>query len=348
MTGTACEDARPADGVTVAVGGTGAVSPAGWGVKALREALAGGSAACPVHTLAHPGWDKPLRVRQVPALAARPAIFQHPRLRRCSAITRFVVAAALEAIGKQQSPRLGIVTCVMSGCVNYSRRFYHEVLDNPASASPLLFPETVFNAPASHLAAVLGNISLNYTLVGDPGTFLQGLALGASWIVYGQVDGCLVVGAEETDWVTSESFRMFDKGLVLAEGAGAIYLRKAAQPSEVAVSAITDAHLFTATQSRADAARRMRAQLPRAELLVEGTQGLNRYDRAETEAWRDWHGERLAPKRVLGEGLMTASAWQSVVAIDALQRGHCASAAVSVVGCNQQAIGAVFAREAAV
>jgi len=328
----------------VAIGGIGAVSPAGWGVKALREAIVKGQ-PCPVQSLARPGSEKPLHARQVPAPAERPACFQHPRLRRSSAITRFAVSAALEALGKDDVTRLGIITCVMSGCVNYSRRFYHEVLDNPASASPLLFPETVFNAPGSHLGSVLGNISLNYTLVGDPGAFLQGLALGATWVATARVDGCLVVGAEEADWVTAESFRMFDKGFLLAEGAGAIYLRKARQASEVALECVTDSHIYSSRQSRGQAVKAMRAQTAGGELLVDGTQGLGRHDRPELEAWSDWTGDRISPKRVLGEGLMAASPWQCVAAIDALQQGRYASALVSVVGCNQQAIGAQFIRQ---
>ena len=74
----------------------------------------------------------------------------------------------------------------MSGSVNYSRRFYDETLKDPATASPLVFPETVFNAPASHLAALLGTTAINYTLVGDPGTFLQGIALAADWLLIPQ------------------------------------------------------------------------------------------------------------------------------------------------------------------
>ena len=326
----------------VAVGGIGVVSPAGWGLKALREVLANGT-PCTVQQLSRPGIDRPLNIRHVPAPAERPACFQHPRLRRASAITRFAVSAGLEALGKNEVARRGIITCVMSGCVQYSRRFYHEVLDNPAAASPLLFPETVFNAPASHLGSVLGNISINYTLVGDPATFLQGIALGATWIADGRLDGCLVVGAEEVDWVTSESFRMFDKGFLLAEGAGAIYLRERRQQSEVTVECVTDAHLY-AGRSRAQAATAMRAQLPPADLLVDGRQGMARQDRAEIEAWRDWTGQRVSPKMMLGEGLMAASPWQCIAAIDALQQGRCSSAVVSVVGCNQQAIGAQFVR----
>jgi len=239
--------------------------------------------------------------------------------------------------------RLGIITCVMSGCVQYSRRFYHEVLENPAAASPLLFPETVFNAPASHLGSVLGNVLINYTLVGDPGTFLQGLALGATWVADGRLDGCLVVGAEEVDWVTSESFRMFDKGFLLAEGAGAIYLRQRRQESEVRLECITDSHLYSG-RSRAEAVKAMRSQLAAADLLVDARQGMERYDRAEVEAWNNWAGQRLSPKAMLGEGLMAASPWQCIAAIDALQQGRCSSAVVSVAGCNQQAIGAQFVR----
>lgn len=325
-----------------AIGGIGIVSPAGWGVKALRETLARGM-PCPIQKVPRPGLDTPLTVRPVPTPAERPPCFQHPRLRRASAITRFAVSAGLEALGKNEIARLGIITCVMSGCVQYSRRFYHEVLENPAGASPLLFPETVFNAPGSHLGSILGNVSINYTLVGDPGTFLQGLALGATWLAEGRLDGALVIGAEEVDWVTCESFRMFDKGFLLAEGAGAIYLRQRRQESEVTLKCVTDSHVYSG-RSRSQAAKAMREQLPAADLLVDGIQGLKRQDAAELDAWKDWNAQRLSPKVVLGEGLMAGSPWQCIAAIDALQSGQCASALVSVVGCNQQAIGAQFVR----
>lgn len=63
------------------VAGIGAVSPAGWNVAALRDALAK-SEPLPVQTLARPGWDKPLRARLVPNPPTRPEFLTHPRLRR--------------------------------------------------------------------------------------------------------------------------------------------------------------------------------------------------------------------------------------------------------------------------
>lgn len=333
------------------VAGTGAVSPAGWGVRPMMDALAQG-VPMSAKELARPGWSRPLQVRQVPALQSRPAFLNHSRLRRTSPITQYAVAAALEALGDdaalvgEERIRLGIVLCVMSGCVNYSRRFYDETLKDPGTASPLIFPETVFNAPASHLAALLGTTAINYTLVGDPGTYLQGLALAADWLLNDQVDDCLVIGAEEIDWLTADAFHLFYRQITLSNGAGALYLRRAAgKTSPIQLHSITNAHLFLNQQSRAQAAKRLRSELPACEaheLLCDGTQQLRRLDAAELAAWRDWQGPRVSPKVVLGEGLMAAAAWQCVAAIDALQHNRYAAANVSVVGCNQQAIGARF------
>ena len=277
-------------------------------------------------------------------------------MRRASPISQYLVAAALEAVGSDAALvaegklRLGVVLCVMSGCVNYSRRFYDETLRDPATASPVVFPETVFNAPASHIAAMIGTPDLNYTLVGDPGTFLQGLALAANWLLEDRVDACLVAGGEECDWLTSTAFHLFSRSLILSDGAGALYLKKDSTDGALAeLHSITDSQPFTSVASRHEAAQKVRAELPSCctrQLLVDGLQNLPRFDAAETDTWRDWPGHRISPKTVLGEGLMAAAAWQCVIAIDSLKRGAHAAANVSVVGSNQQAIGAHFLKAA--
>jgi 3-oxoacyl-(acyl-carrier-protein) synthase len=236
----------------------------------------------------------------------------------------------------------------MSGCVNYSRRFYDETLKNPATASPLVFPETVFNAPASHLGSLLGATADNYTLVGDPAIFLQGLALAADWLLSDRVDGCVVVGAEEMDWLTTDSFRLFHRKIILGEGAGAVYLRRnpIAAPA-IELAAITEPYLFFRGKARAQAIENARKELgaPQAgELLCDGGQGVPRLDRDEAEAWKDWSGPRISPKVILGDGRMGAAAWQCVAAIDELQRGGHPAASVSIAGCNQQAIAGRFVR----
>jgi hypothetical protein len=337
----------------VFVRGAGAVSPAGWGVPALREALTQ-TTPLPFRELPCPCHTKPLKGLGVPPASPKPAFTGHPRLRRTSPIGQYMVAAALEALGtdainpSNRSQRLGIVYCAMSGCVNFSRRFYDETLKDPATASPVIFPETVFNAPASHLGALLGTTAINYTLVGDPGTFLLGLALAADWLASGSVDGCLVIGAEELDWLVAEAFDLFDPDGTVSEGAGALYLcRDSRAAGSIELRAITHPHLFSSKQNRARAARLARSEIgpgPANSLLCDGVQGVRRLDQDEDAAWSDWRGARLSPKRKCGEGFMAAAAWQCVAAVDALWHGAYDTADVSVVGCNQQAIAARFSR----
>ncbi len=337
------------------VQGIGAVSPAGWGINFFRDAMAK-KIPIPPKDLVRPGWEKSLRVRSVPDLQPRPDFFLHARLRRTSPITQYAVAAGIEALGSDAfavnkgEMRLGIILCVMSGCVNYSKRFYDETLRDPATASPLVFPETVFNAPASHLASLLGTTAISYTLIGDPGTFLQGLALAADWLLSERVEGCLVIGAEEIDWLTSDAFRLFQKQIFLSAGAGAVYLRRESiLTSTIKLNAVTDSHLFLKKQPRSLAIKKMRAEISNRSatktILCDSTQQIPRLDADELNAWKDWVGARLSIKNILGEGLMAASAWQCVAAIDALQQKLFETANVSVVGTNQQAIGAQFCGE---
>ena len=163
------------------VAGYGAVSPAGWNARDICEGVANG-ALLPVQSIERPGWSQPLTIRRVPPSMSRAAILANPRLRRSSPIGQFSTVAAAEALvkademGTKLSGPLGIVFCTTCGCVTYSRRFWDEVLKDPTFASPLIFPETVFNAPASHISAVIGTSAANYTLIGDSGVYLQGLA----------------------------------------------------------------------------------------------------------------------------------------------------------------------------
>ena len=325
------------------VHGQGAVSPAGWGVPALRASLEN-ERPLPIQSLRRPGWVKPLPVRLVPPPPVRPAFLAHPRLRRASPTTHYTVGAALEAVGhdadliRSGGLRLGILTCTMTGAISYSRRFYEEVLQNPATASPMIFPETVFNSASSHLASYLGSSAVNYALVGDAATFLQGLAVAAEWLDNGLAEACVVIGAEEPDWTAADALRLFDRRAVHASGAGALYLktlRPAAAPVELA--AVTDSFAPTRAPDRNEAARKMRAQLPAGapdDLLCASER--------RNPAWNDWTGKVLTPIEILGEAFAAAAAWQCVAACDAIQQSRCVAANVSITGQSWQAIAARF------
>ena len=334
----------------VFVCGLGAVSPAGWNVASLRQVLQD-ETPVPSQQLARPDGAKPLQARLVPAPLSRPAFLAHPRLRRASPITQYAASAALEALrqvpGTSQPARpLGLVVCLQSGCVQYSSRFFEETLRDPATASPLVFPETVFAAPASHIATLLENVTVASTLVGDPACFLQAIALAVDWLQGQRIHACLVVGAEENHWLRADALSHFQHSAMMSCGAGALCLSlDSAFSLGVELCRITDAHTFSANMTRAAAAMAMRMQLPPGapgELLCDSQDDSPRVDAPERAAWSDWPGRRLSLKPLLGEGLMAAAAWQCVMACDAVATRTAPAATVSIVGCNQQAIGARF------
>ena len=333
------------------VTGWGAVSPAGWGIEPLRQACEA-NIPCPTSTMAHPGRANPLVVRRVSPPSPRPRFMAHPRLRRSSAISAYAAAATLEALGSQVASvqngprRLGIIFTSMTGCVSYSQRFYDEVLKDPSTASPIVFPETVFNAPASHLATYLHSTAINYTLIGDPGAFLQGVALAGEWLMDHRIDLCVVVGAEELNWLVAGAQHLFDPAVVVSEGAGALVLERSRDAQHrVRIDCITRPSLYTCQTPRETAARHVQeavADGAASAALFDSQTGVPRVDDAESHAWSDWTGTRMSVKPILGEAFAAGSAWQCVLAVDHLARNRHPRAIVNVQGCNQQAIAARF------
>ena len=172
---------------------------------------------------------------------------RQPRLRRSGALSLMGAAAAYDALadaGFQPEVQLGarcaVVYAICSGGVNYSRRFYHELVTQGANAaSPMLFPETVYNAPASHLAALLKLDGQSYTLVGDSAVGLSAIHFAAQLLTHQrELELCVVVGTEEVDWILSDAFNswrmatrnpdfeVFGKlsGTIFGEGAAAVVL----------------------------------------------------------------------------------------------------------------------------
>lgn len=332
----------------IAITGTGAVSPAGWGVAALMQALHSGEKLTPsLLERERPAADMSVRtpVLRVPTEGATTPKFA--RLRRASPISKFAAAAATEALGETRmaeisagSLRVGVIFTLTNGCVNYTSRFFGEALADPALASPILFPETVFNAPSSHLSAMIGSSSPNDTLIADSTGFFSGIDLAVEWLERGDVDGCLVVSAEEIDWLSAEGLRYYSRNYLPSEGAAAIYLESA--PGPVRLLHLPDP-VSLAANTRMQAARIIRERLAPDDdgqsLLIDGRAGIARYDRPESVAWADWNGPRWSPRKVLGEGMGVSAALQIVAGVEALKGGGFRQVIVTATGANQQAAG---------
>ncbi|TDU70857.1 3-oxoacyl-(acyl-carrier-protein) synthase [Prosthecobacter fusiformis] len=212
------------------ISGAGAVSSAGWGTAALAQAILNNTSLPTTDSLRTVGtrdWECPIRTAPPAPADTLP---KFPRLRRASPITKFTMAAALEALTQAGFPqgkgagRLGIVQLMFNGCVQFSGKFYHEVLDTPALASPLIFPETVYNAPASHVAAYLGVDGPATTLIGESSAIIEAVDIAHTWLLQDLVDHVLVIGAEECDWLGAEAVHYYHPEMKATEGAGALLL----------------------------------------------------------------------------------------------------------------------------
>lgn len=232
----------------------------------------------------------------------------------------------------------------MNGCVNYSNRFYGEVLANPATASPILFPETVFNAPSSHLSALFSSHAPNDTIVGDGAEFFTALEIATEWLLRGDCDGCLVVTPEELDWLSSEALAMYSRDYVTAEGAAAVYLELGESGPEL--WAVPDAVLLASHAGREQALRQFVADCGAGDdgqtLLADSRTGVARYDRPENAVFTGWSGPSMQVRQILGEALGASAGLQMVAAADALRRGVATQALVTAVGGNEQVAGCVL------
>jgi hypothetical protein len=341
----------PVNDFPLHIHGHGAVSSAGIGSAALYLAVAEGLEIPVTESTRELGTETlSYSHRAVDRAALKAVLPKHPRLRRASDVTKFAVTAAHEAIGAERAEKIrnrelniGVIVSFLNGCVNYSNRFFGEVLADPSFASPILFPETVFNAPASHVAAYLECDGPVYTLIGDSATWFSALGIAEEWISGGLVDGCLIVCAEEIDWLTLEALRLYSRGLIATEGAAAIYVE--ANPSPIAIQNLNGPFSYTAATERRTAIREawQASEKSPAALLIDGLSGSSRLDRYETQATAAFLAPRLSPAKILGEGLGVRCGFQTITAIAALENGH-DSAAILAAGGNQHAFSATLAK----
>lgn len=339
----------------ITVAGTGAVCSAGWGVPALLEAIQSGRRPAEdwLERELADGTRVRTRVARVPELDDRSRLPRSPRLRRASPVGRFAAAAVHEALGGDRLAaiaagelRVGVVCTMMNGCVNYSNRFFGEVLRDPSTASPIVFPETVYNAPSSHVSAVIGSSAPNDTLVGDGAEFFTGLELATEWLGRGDCELVVVVAPEELDWLSAEAMNYYSSAMLPSEGAAALLLERDGVGPRL--WSVPDPISYATEPDRIAGLRRLARDLGAvddgATLLSDGRVGVARFDRAENEVFAGWSGPRISPRIPLGDSLGAAAGLQTVAAVEMLRAGQAGRAIVTAVGGNEQVAGAAFGK----
>lgn len=339
---------------SIVIAGVGAVSPAGWGIQALIEAIDSNAVLPRAELVRERKQAAPVVTPVLRVPAAVSGLPRNPRLRRVSPISKFAASAAIEALGPERIERvaagelrLGVICTLMNGCVNYSNRFFGEVLENPSVASPILFPETVFNAPSSHLSAMFSSTAPNDTLLGDSAEIFTGLELATEWLLRGDCDGVLVVAPEEIDWLSAEALRLYSRDYVASEGAAAIYLQSGGDGPRLL--SVPDPIPLNAGADRAESLRQLVEESGASDdggtLLSDSRSGVGRFDAPENAVFGDWTGPGISVRKILGEAFCASAGLQLVAAVDRVQRGAVERALVTTLGGNEQAAGCWIGRK---
>jgi 3-oxoacyl-(acyl-carrier-protein) synthase len=320
----------------------GWVTPLGSGVSTVWERLLSGDVAAS-ETISSPLNARTFEAFRVPpegdgesarAPAAAPLECDLALCRRRGA---WRTSGCTSRTRPRGAERTAVIFAVSNGGVIYTKRFYHEVVESGAqAASPLLFPETVFNAPASHLAAILGITGASYTLVGDGAVGLLALKMAEDLLQSDSLDRCLVVAAEEADWLLCdayrrwhllrtappiEPFRPHPRGMILSEGAGAIVVDRT---GPTAIEKIDAGSNFRKQREAAACVDQVFSRLAAGtdDFVVASANGTF-IDAAEATAIAQ-HCPRstvYTPKVALGEGVGAASLWQVICAAQMLRTG---------------------------
>ncbi len=325
--------------MSLAIAGMGWVTPLGRGVDSVWERLLHGDEASAT-TISEEFGDRSYSVFRVPESALTG--FAHPRLRRASALSRFAAAAALDAlhaaglkIDSQNAEKIALIFAISNGGVIYTKRFYRDIVNEGAqSASPLLFPETVFNAPASHLSAILGITGATYTLLGDGAVGVAAIKMAEDLMANEAIDHCLIVGTEELDWLLCDAYRRWrllraappiepfskqKRGMILSEGAGAILL---AREGGFAIESAHPVGYFTKRAEAVEILKRILRDLSLREIdLVVSSANGTFVDEAECRALKAVIPNALVytGKPALGESVGAAGLWQVILATQALR-----------------------------
>ena len=328
--------------MSLAIAGMGWVTPLGNGVDAVWERLLRGDEASATQISEQFG-DRSYNAFRVPESALTG--LAHPRLRRASVISRFAATAGLDAlqaagvkVDSQNAGRIALIFAISNGGVIYTKRFYRDVVETGAqSASPLLFPETVFNAPASHLAAILGVTGTTYTVVGDGAVGLLAIKMAEDVMTDKSLDYCLVVGTEEVDWLLCDAYRRWrllrpappiepfgkqKRGMILSEGAGAIVL---AREGPITIERAHPGGCYRKRGEAEEVLKRILRDLSEVEIdfVISSANGTF-IDQAEQGALEQVIPDAVtyAAKPALGESVGASSLWQVMLGAQALRHGE--------------------------
>lgn len=226
--------------------------------------------------------------------------------------------------------RIAVVLGTGFGCIELTESFFQSIAANGYGKSdPIIFPEGLSNAPASHVARIFGlrgpNITLSHKGISGEGALMQAVSLLRS----GQADLVVTLAG---DTLTRTMYEWFEAagvlspacfsqtavpvpfsnrrdGFVPGEGVAAVVVesaRRATKRGVRAYVAFRSGHATSNPQAAANVVRKSLAPSSPAEVrvIVSSANGSRSHDEVESSLIREVFGDStsvIAPKAVLGE-----------------------------------------------
>lgn len=236
------------NGNRVVITGMGTVSAHGVDNSALWSAISKGSLPLLKTNLDHTESSRAVRVDNFQAeefLGKKGLQFMQP----CSLYLLVASVLALDTasinIKNMDSDKLGIVVSTNHSGLKMSSQFDKTTLiKGPNNVSPMQAPNTIANAPASHLAIRINSKAFNTTISSGFCAGLDGIGYSVSMLRKGAADVVVVGGTEEwndqIEWYyksagllpnkyfgeCGQAFNTKSKGIIPGEGSAAVVLER--------------------------------------------------------------------------------------------------------------------------
>jgi 3-oxoacyl-[acyl-carrier-protein] synthase II len=349
----------------IVITGMGAVSPYGLGIESAWSALTQGERRATLLEQEgsddQPVWGLPVKgLPLADILGKRGLQYLRPS-------TQFLLGASILAMrdaaltdGAANPDELGItVGSNLAGLQSMANYDYTAITEGPHYVSPMDAPNTLANAPASHLAIRLKARALNTTIASGQCAGLDALGYAAKAVRNGRARQIVAAGVEELSpaalWVyrhsqvlsdgqEEDAGRPFDEesaGWLAGEGAAVVVLERKCDALARGARPLAELAAWSsafapspAPEKRANTLRRVAQRaLAAAELapedvdvIVAGASGQKAQDQAEALALHALLAENTratvtAIKGTLGEAYGASGLFQAVVTVCMLDRG---------------------------
>lgn len=151
------------------------------------------------------------------------------RFRRAADISRYTMLAVKLALNDANPDpsgleNLGLVVSLTHGALNYTQSYHKSlIIEGIESLSPILFCDSMLNAPAGNTSICFNIRGPVHTIVGGRAISIKAIVLAAQMMHTGTIDKSIIVASDEFNELSLSCYSRLGLSS-LSEGAGALFI----------------------------------------------------------------------------------------------------------------------------